>query len=345
MTILQPGRVFIVCEAGVTSFGDPALAHRQVDVAADSGADAVKFQAWRTENLVSRHVAERLEDELGADWFRRMAERELPFDELRRLATHAHERELVFFATPHDEESLEFLVSDLDVPCLKVGSGEASNWSFLRRVGEARKPVLIAFGLQDDDEARRAVELLREAGAPEVVAFHTVSVYPTPPELAALERIPRLAALLGVPIGISDHTVGWHVLLAGVALGARAIEKHLTFDKADQRSLDNAGALEPNEFPQMVRQVRDLELALAAPPAADDRIARSRDWALQAVVAASPLEQGHVLTAGDIAFKRPARGGVPASEVECLLGRRLSRSVDVDEQIRLEDVDERGFQA
>jgi N,N'-diacetyllegionaminate synthase len=339
LTILQPGRVFIVCEAGVTNFGDPALAHRQVDVAADSGADAVKFQAWRTESLVSRRVAERLSDDLGYDWFRRMAERELSFDELRRLGTHARERGLIFFATPHDEDSLEFLVSELDIPCLKVGSGEANNWSFLRRVGEAAKPVLIAFGLQDDEEARRAVELLQETGAPEVVAFHTVSVYPTPPELAALQRIPRLAELLGVPVGISDHTVGWHVPLAGVALGAQAIEKHLTFDKADRRSLDNAGALEPNEFPEMVRQVRDLELALAPPPAADERIARSRGWALQAVVAARALERGQVLAAVDVAFKRPALGGVPASEVERLLGRRLRRAVALDEQIRLEDMD------
>lgn len=339
MSILRPGRVFVVCEAGVTSFGDPELAHRQVDVAADSGADAVKFQAWRTESLVSRRVAERASGELGYDWFKRMAERELPFDELRRLRAHAGERGLVFFATPHDEPSLAFLVGDLDVPCLKIGSGEASNWSFLRRVGEARRPVLIAFGLQDDGEARRAVDLLLEAGAPEVVAFHTVSVYPTPPELADLQRIPRLAEALGVPIGISDHTVGWHVPLAAVALGARAIEKHLTFNKADPRSLDNPGALEPDEFPEMVRQVRELELALAAPPADDERIARSRDWALQAVVAAQSLESGHVLTAADMAFKRPARGGVPASDVDSLLGRTLRRSVEADEQIRLDDVE------
>jgi N,N'-diacetyllegionaminate synthase len=338
MTILEPGSVFIVCEAGVTSFGDPELAHRQVDVAADSRCDAVKFQAWRTDSLVSRREARRLSGELGHDWYQRMAERELPFDELRRLQEHAAQRGLLFFATAHDEASLEFLVADLDVPCLKVGSGESNNWSFLRRVGETGKPVLVAFGLQDDAEAQRAVAILLESGASEVVAFHTVSVYPTPPELVGLRRIPRLTELLGVPVGISDHTVGWHVPLAAVALGARAIEKHLTFDKGDPRSLDNPGALEPSEFPEMVRQVRELELALAPPVGTDERVVDSRGWALQAVVAARRLEEGHVLADDDVAFKRPGLGGVPAAEVDRLLGRPLVRLVEQDEQIHLEDV-------
>jgi sialic acid synthase SpsE len=339
VSILKPRRVFVVCEAGVTNYGDPELARRQVDVAGEAGADAVKFQAWRTESLVSRPVAERLSGELGDDWFERMSERELGFEELRSLRDRAQAAGLVFFATPHDDASLEFLVSELDVPCLKIGSGEASNWSFLRRVGGTGKAVLISFGLQSDDQARRAVDLLLESGAAEVVAFHTVSVYPTPPELVGLQRIPRLRELLRVPVGISDHTVGWHVPLAAVALGAQAVEKHLTFDKADPRSLDNPGALEPPEFREMVRQIRELELALGSPPSGDERLERARGWALQAVVAARSLEEGHVLELDDVAFKRPALGGVPAADVDRLLGRRLRRAVDPDEQIRIDDVD------
>jgi sialic acid synthase SpsE len=339
MSILPENRVFVVCEAGVTNYGDPKLAARQVDVAADSGCDAVKFQAWRTDSLVSRPVAERLSDELGYDWYERMSSRELPFAELARLQQQAKDRGLVFFATPHDDASLEFLADELDMPCLKVGSGESNNWQFLKRVAAKRKPVLIAFGMQSDDDARRAVSLLLEAGSPEVVAFHTVSLYPTPFELARLDRIQRLRDLLDVPIGISDHTVGWHIPLAAVALGARAVEKHLTFDKADPRSLDNPGALEPQEFPEMVRQIRELEQALLAPAGDDSRLDDARDWALQAVVAARALGAGHVLTEDDVAFKRPGRGGVPAADVDLLLGRPLLRSIDVDEQIRRGDVD------
>lgn len=338
MSILPPDRVFVVCEAGVTNYGDPALAARQVDIAADSGADAVKFQAWRTESLVSRPVAERLAPELGYDWYERMRSRELPFEQLARLKERATSRGLVFFATPHDEPSLEFLADELDVDCLKVGSGESNNWRFLERVGAKKKPVFVAFGMQDDAEAVRAVDTLRKAGAPEVIAFHTVSAYPTPPGHVRLDRIERLRGLLDVPVGISDHTVGWHIPLAAVALGAAAVEKHLTFDKADPRSLDNPGALEPDEFPLMVRQIRDVELALRAHAVAEGP-ELSQGWALQAVVAARELEAGVVLTDADLAYKRPAHGGVPAADADRLLGRRLRRRVELDEQIRLDDVE------
>jgi N,N'-diacetyllegionaminate synthase len=148
-----------------------------------------------------------------------------------------------------------------------------------------------------------------------------------------------LQKVLEVPVGLSDHTVGWHIPLAAVALGARALEKHLTFDKTDPRSLDNPGALEPGEFVQMVREIRELEQSLASPPFGDQRLDRSRDWALQAVVASRSLDAGHVIAEEDVAFKRPARGGVPAADMHTLLGRRLRREVAVDEQIRYDDVE------
>jgi N,N'-diacetyllegionaminate synthase len=326
--------VFVVAEAGVSNYGDPELAHRQVDAAADAGADAVKFQAWRTSELVSRST------ELGQRWHDRMAGRELPPEAFGELQAHARERGLTFFATAHDAPSVEFLV-ELDVPLLKVGSGEASNWEFLRAVGAAARPVLIAFGLQSDEEARRAVEVLREAGAPEVTALHTVTIYPTPAHLAGLERMTRLAASLDVPVGYSDHTVGRHVSLAAVALGAQALEKHLAFDKADDRSLDNAGALEPAEWVEFVREIRELEAALGEPAREelDEARAGFRDWALQAVVAARDLDEGTELAAADLAAKRPLGDGIPASEFGSVVGRRIRRAVAADEQIRLADIE------
>jgi N,N'-diacetyllegionaminate synthase len=325
--------VFVAAEAGVSNYGDPELAHRQVDAAADAGADAVKFQAWRTSELVSRST------ELGRRWHERMAGRELPPESFAELQAHANERGLAFFATAHDAWAVDFLVG-LDVSLLKVGSGEASNWEFLRVMGAAARPVLIAFGLQSDEEAQRAVEVLLEAGAPDVTALHTVTIYPTPAHLAGLERMTRLAALLDVPVGYSDHTVGRHVSLAAVALGAQALEKHLAFDKTDDRSLDNAGALEPAEWIDFVREIRELESALGEPAGEelDEARAGFRDWALQAVVAARDLEAGAELAHEDLSAKRPLGDGVPASDLESVVGRRLRRAVAADEQIRLADL-------
>jgi N-acetylneuraminate synthase/N,N'-diacetyllegionaminate synthase len=337
----DPNRVFVVCEAGVTNYGELELALRQVDAAADARADAVKFQIWDTAELVSRSAAADASSELGYDWYERMEERRLSHDDLRAVREHAVERGIAFFASPHDEPSLRFLVDELDVPMIKVGSGEAANERFLRAVGATGRRVLIAFGLQSDAEAKRAVDVLREAGAEDVVALHTVTLYPTPPELASLPRIERLATLLGSPVGISDHTVGRHVVLAAVARGARVVEKHLTFDKADPRSLDNPGALEPDEFTALVREIRELEAALRSPDAEvlEHALASSRAWAEQAVVASRRLPVGTTLGEADLAFKRPAHGGIPASEAGGVIGRRLRREVDRDEQIREDDLD------
>ena len=340
MSSILGERVFVVAEAGVQNYGKLELALRQVDAAADAGADAVKFQAWRTEALVSRPAAAAHAEALGVDWYERMAERELSWEELREVQAHAQRRGIAFFASAHDPPSLRFLVDELDVPFLKVGSGEASNWDFLERVGHARRPVFVAFGLQSDEEARRAVETLAAAGAPEIIAFHARTVYPTPASLADLRRLARLRELLRVPVGLSDHTVGSQIALAAVAMGARAIEKHLTFDKADPRSQDNPGALEPAEWIDFVRAIREIEAALQEVDRdeLERALATAREWALQAIVAARDLAAGAVLEREDVALKRPLRGGIAAGELERVLGRTLIRPVTENAQIRPGDL-------
>ena len=333
--------VFVICEAGVTNYGRLDLALRQIDAAVAAGADAVKFQCWRTEELVSKPVAARLAGELGYDWFDRLKTKELTHDDLRALQAAAAERGLLFFVTPHDRPSLDFVVRELRVPLLKVGSGEAHNRDFLCAVGATGLPVLISFGLQTDAEVQEAVATLRGAGAAGVVAFHCVTEYPTPPELASLDRLPGLQRLLDVPCGYSDHTVGWHVVTAAVALGACALEKHLTFDKSDPRSLDNPGALLPDEFVRFVREVRDLERALT-PPREEVRAAardRARAWAGQSIVAARDLPPGTRIDRDMLALKRPGRGGIGPEGLDSLMGRRTVRRVPADEQITIADVE------
>ncbi|MBI2099156.1 N-acetylneuraminate synthase family protein [Candidatus Uhrbacteria bacterium] len=330
--------VFVICEGGVTNYGQLDLAKKQVDAAVAAKADAVKFQAWRTEQLVSKKVSARLETELGYDWFNRVKEKEMSFDEIKELFAYARERGIAVFATAHDDESLDFLDEEMNQPLFKIGSGEAHNLEFLRNVGRRGKPVIISFGLQSEDEARAAMETLKSAGAKEIIALHCVTAYPTPYEMANLGRMKRLGDLLEVPAGISDHTVGWHAPLGAVVLGAVVVEKHLTFDKNDPRSLDNAGALLPDEFALMVKQIRDMESALRNIPEDErlDFLSRQRDWAGQSLVAAGDLIAGTILTREMIAFKRPSKGGLPPEMAEKLCGKRIISAIAVDEQIKLE---------
>lgn len=327
--------VFIICEGGVTNYGEIELAKRQVDAAYESRSDAVKFQYSITKNLVSKKVSKRLESELGYDWFHRTKYKEFTRYELRELKEYAATGSMPFFATAHDTEALDFLDKELNMPFFKVGSGEAHNFEFLKNVGSRGKPVMISFGLQSDEEVLRAIETLHSAGVKDILVFHCTTLYPTSYENVDLTRMLHLEKLTGLPVGISDHSVGWHTVLAAVALGAVAVEKHITFGKNDPRSLDNPGALLPREFKIMVDQIRDIEKALKPVSAADRSkfLENGRDWAGQSVIAAKDLKLGTIISREHITFKRPARGGIGPEMLEKVLGKKVKKEIPEDEQI------------
>ena len=328
--------VFIICEGGVTNYGELELAKRQVDAAYNARADIIKFQAAKTENLISKKVAKRLEKEMGYDWFARVKYKELTFDELRELARYVATGNWPFFATAHEEEALDFIDKKLNQPFFKIGSGESHNYEFLKNVGSRGKPIIISFGLQSDKEIIKAIKTLESVGAKDIIVLHTTTLYPTPYDIAALPRMLHLKELTGYPVGISDHTVGWHVVLGAVALGAAVVEKHLTFGKSDTRSLDNAGALLPDEFSEMVKQIRDLEKSLKDIPEKERQklLKVGRDWAGQSLIAKKDLPTGTVLKRNMIAFKRPARGGLGPEHLERVLGKRVKKKIENDEQIQ-----------
>ncbi len=328
--------IFIICEAGVTNYGDFKIAKKQIDAAVAAKADAVKFQLWRTEDLVSKKVAKKYQKELGYDWFARLKYKELTPREMKALQLYAKKNGILFFATAHDEASLNYLDKELHVPFFKVGSGEANNSDFLKKVGKRKKPVFISFGFQTDVEVRRAVRVLKQSGAPRVIPFHCTTEYPTPFAHVNLPRMDWLRKECGVA-GFSDHSVGRHACLAAVARGAAVIEKHLTFDKADPRSLDNPGALLPDEFMALVREVRNIEDALRTPSLVVLRKvrAKARAWAEQAIVAARDITAGDKITRAMLAFKRPAKGGISANEIDRIIGRKTRVLIPTDEQVLL----------
>lgn len=315
----------VIAEAGVNHNGDLDLARRLVDMAAEAGADAVKFQTFKTERLVTsgapkaeyqrRHTSA---TESQFDMLRRL---ELTSDAHRELQARCRARNVLFLSTPFDEGSADFLES-LDVPAFKIPSGEITNLSFLAHVARKRRPMIVSTGMARLDEVEAAVRTIREAGNPDIVLLHCVSNYPAVPGDINLRAMHTMAAAFGLPVGYSDHTEGIEVALAAVALGACVVEKHLTLDRA-LPGPDHQASLEPGEMKTMVRGIRIVQEALGhgrKEPAASE--AATAQVARRSLVAARDLAAGTVLAEGDIAVRRPGTGLPPARRAN-LVGRAV----------------------
>lgn len=322
--------VYVIAEAGVAHFGSEDKAYRLVDLAAEAGADAVKFQVFDVDEMIS--------DTLG-EWKARLGPRQLPREAFVRIQAYARERGITFFATAHDEPSLAFLAS-LDVPVFKIGSGEVGNWPFLRRVASHGKPLVFSTGMYRPEQVGEALDALALAGAREVAALHCVTLYPTPPELAALGAIGAMRERCDCIVGYSDHTRGYHIPLAAVALGARVIEKHITLDYDVPNAQDWKVSCGPEDLGRFIAELREVERALGARDGPTETEAQSLAWAAKSLVAASDLPAGTVVEACHLRAKRPGTGVSPA-DLPSVLGRRLSVAVPRDGVITWDHLAER----
>ncbi len=323
--------VYIIFEGGLTNWGDVNLAKKQVDAAMAAGADCIKFQAQTTEALVSKKV--------DPYWYRRLKYKELSYDELRELRDYCAIRNIDFLVTAHTDFDLDFLDKELDIPFLKIGSGESMNFEFLKNVGARKKPVVISLGLHlDDEEVRQTIQTLEDAGTTEIVILHCNTVYPTPPAINHLRQITHLQKMFSYPIGYSDHTVGLHIPIASVSLGVCVIEKHISFDTHDKRSFDCPGSVTPETAKDFVQHIRELELALSDPgEKRKEKIKQARQWAAQSIVAKHALTQGHKISHVDLSFKRPGVG-LSSDQANMLIGKKLIRAIEADELIEEKDV-------
>jgi len=332
-----PGRpALILAEAGVNHDGDETVAHRLVDVAADCGADAVKFQTFDP-GLVVSPGASTAGYQAGATGHDRqhalLAGLTLPRGAWAELAAHAAERGLAFLSTPFDLASADLLV-DVGVPALKVPSGELTNLPLLRELARRGLPLLISTGMATAAEV--GVALAATAAAPGRCLFHCVSAYPAPVAEANLRAIPALRDRFGVPVGWSDHTVGTTTALGAVALGAALLEKHVTLDRG-RAGPDHAASADPDGLAAYVAAVRDLESALGdgvkapAPSEAETRVLVRRS-----LHAARPLAAGRLLGPGDVVALRPATGLPPSTP---LAGLRLVTPLAAGDPVRPDDVE------
>ena len=334
--------VFIVAEAGVNHNGDLALARELVDVAAEAGADAVKFQTFSADALVSRDApkAAYQRETTGAGGSQREMLRrlELGLVEHAQLKEHCAKRGILFFSAPFDEASADALES-LDVALFKLPSGELTNLPFLRHLASKGRPIVVSTGMATLDEVATALATVREGGDPPVALLHCLSAYPAPPSEMNLRAMDTLRDRFGCPVGLSDHTVGLAVAIAAVGRGASIIEKHFTVDKA-LPGPDHRASLDSQELAELVRGIREVEAALGD---GDKRPMPSeldtRRVARKSLVAARPVAAGQRLTPELIAVKRPGTG-IPPADLPRVLGRRAKRALTPDEAIQWADLDE-----
>jgi len=320
------GHVFIIAEAGVNHNGSLEMAHQLVESAHAAGADAVKFQTFRADALVSgaapkaeyqMRTTDASESQLAM--LRRL---ELDADAHVALMTHCVQLGIEFLSSPFDPDSVD-LLERIGVRQFKLGSGELTNTPLLRHVGAKARPVILSTGMATLGEVETGLAALRDGGTDDVTLLHCVTEYPAPAEQINLRAMHTLHIAFRVPVGYSDHTDGTAVSIAAVALGAAMIEKHFTLDRA-LPGPDHRASLEPHAFARMVTDIRATGQAMGdgiKRPAECERA--NMPVARKSVVAARTLPAGRIIEAADLAIKRPGHGIAPG-DLERVIGRRAA---------------------
>jgi N,N'-diacetyllegionaminate synthase len=333
------GRCFLIAEAGVNHNGSLENAHLLVDVAADAGADAVKFQIFTPKRLVSPS-APKAEYQIaatgGGDSQLEMLERlTLSRSGFAELREHAEERGIVFLCTAFDEENADFL-SELGIAAFKIPSGEITNHPFLADLARKGKPLLVSTGMSTLAEVKAAVDVIDAEGSPPLALFHCVSQYPAPDNECNLRAMSTMRSAFGVPVGWSDHTLGIGISVAAVAAGADLIEKHFTLSR-DLPGPDHAASLEPAELTQLVREVRALEAVLGngvkvPAPSELSNVGLVR----RSLHASRRLAAGHALEPSDFIALRPG-GGISPAQLGDLVGRRVATDIEEGQLLAMTD--------
>lgn len=325
---------YIIAEIGVNHNGSIDLAHKLIDLAADAGADAVKFQTFRTDALLTAAAqkADYQVNSTGSGSQQEMLSKlELPIEAFAELKRHCGEAGVDFMSTAFDEESLRD-VGELNPICLKWPSGELDNVILLRQAAQMGLPVLLSTGMGSVTEIANAIDVLRAGGCHEIVVLQCVSRYPAEIEEQNLRAMANMAPLFGVPVGFSDHTVGPYAAIAARALGMAVLEKHFTLDRT-LAGPDHAASIEPREFKDMVRLLRSIEVGLG------DGVKRpletesnTRTVSRKSLVYKRSLSVGHIMEAADLTAKRPGTGLAPTF-VDAFVGSVLTKDVNQDELV------------
>lgn len=327
--------VYIIAEAGVNHNGDITIAKKMIDCAVEAKANAIKFQTFKTQNVVCRD-AKKAEYQMQTT-----NHQESQYEMLKRLEpskqmheelfAYCNRRNIEFLSTPFDLESVDLLES-FHLLKYKIPSGEITNYPLLIKIAKLHKEVILSTGMSNIEEIRAAMNVLYENGTPEISLLHCTTQYPTPMVDVNLNAMLTLKKEFGVNVGYSDHTVGIEVPIAAVAMGASIIEKHFTLDKK-MEGPDHRASLEPEELKNMVKSIRNIEDALGKKekiitPSEKENILIVR----KSIVASQEIKKGQLLTEKNITTKRPGSGINPMNWND-VIGTTASRDFHEDEQI------------
>lgn len=329
--------IYIIAEAGVNHNGSLELAKKLVDAAVEAKADAVKFQTFIPEKVMSvfakkadYQVANTGGEESQLDMVRKLF---IPYEGYVELAQYCKEKGITFLSTPFDLQSLAFL-DTLDMPWLKVPSGEITNLPLLLAAARTHTPIIMSTGMSTMEEIDFARKVLLDDGCPEVVLLHCHTDYPTKFEDANLLAMNAIRARFGGRVGYSDHTLGIEAPIAAAALGAEIIEKHFTLDK-NMDGPDHVASLDPAELKAMVTAIRNIEVALGSgekvPTPAESKV---KEIARKSLVAARDIKKGEAFSEENLEVKRPGNG-IPPTEWFNVMGKTAPRDFSADELIEL----------
>ena len=326
-------RVLVIAEAGVNHNGKIENALRLVEVAAEAGADIVKFQTFTAESLVANDDQKNQLDSGVETQYAMLKKLQLERAHHLELLDHCNKCRIEFLSTPFDLDSIKYLAG-LDLNYFKVPSGEITNLPYLRLIGAYGKPIILSTGMADESEIETALNIVEASGTQreKITILHCNTAYPTPMKDVNLKAMISLREKFGVVVGYSDHTLGIEIPVAAVALGARVIEKHLTLDR-NLPGPDHLSSLMPNEFAQMTKAIRNIETALGdgikqvSPSERENRLKVRKS-----IVASKVIKVGEEYSLGNLTTKRPGKGLSPMCWDQ-VIGRRAERDYQKDELI------------
>ena len=332
--------VFIIAEAGVNHDGDVEKAKKLIDVAVEANADAVKFQTFTGEKLASKDAFLATYHKKGAktgESLKQLLKRlELTFDEHKILFDYAKKKGIMCFSTPFDEQSVDFLVKS-GVPAIKVSSFHVTHLPLLAYISKKKLPIILSTGLSTFQEVKDAVNTIYNAGNKELILLQCVSNYPIEPKDANLRVMHTLEKEFNIPIGYSDHTMGFEVSLAAVAMGAKVIEKHFTLDPYAP-GVDHIASLGPKELKEMISQIRNVESAFGSSVKKVVGIEKEiRRVHRVSIVSKVHISKGEKITEDMLAIKKPGIG-IPPKSIGLVVGKEAKRDIGADRIIKLSDL-------